>query len=106
MHLWNEKLHLYQAWKSHETNPILSDFCIEDTVGSVTNKLCQKSCFIRRDKQVFYRDFDPNKMYAPFVSHETIKMFFCKSMDQNIIIKAADVSNAYLLEKSLTNWKF
>lgn len=76
--------------------PFIWDLRIKDTVGSDVSVLYKARCCIRGDKQVAYRDFDPENLYAPVVRHETIRMFIAKAAAQNLILEAADVSNAYL----------
>jgi len=58
--------------------------------------LFKARCCLRGDKQVAYRDFDPEILYAPVVRHETIRVFIVKSSAQGLIVRGADVDNAYL----------
>ena len=76
--------------------PFIWDFRIKDTVGSMAELLFKARCCLRGDKQVAYRDFDPEILYAPVVRHETIRVFIVKSSAQGLIVRGADVDNAYL----------
>ena len=76
--------------------PFIWNFRIKDTVGSTDELLYKARCCLRGDKQVAYRDFDPETLYAPVVRHETIRIFIVKSAAQGLIVEGADVDNAYL----------
>lgn len=54
---------------------------------------------MRGYKQVEYVDFDPDEIYAPFATDESIRIMFSISPSEDLIFEGADVDNAYL-EKS------
>lgn len=79
-----------------EPLPFIWDFRIKEAPGSDISILYKARCCLRGDKQVAYRDFDPNNLYAPVVRHETIRMLLAKTAAQDLILEGADVANAYL----------
>lgn len=48
------------------------------------------------DKQLAYRDFDPDELYAPVAKHETLRIILAKVAAQDLFVEGADVSNTYL----------
>ena len=54
-------------------------------------------CCLRGDRQQEYVDFDPNALYAPVASHESIRMLLaCAAAEPETTIEGADIDNAYL----------
>lgn len=75
--------------------PYIWDFRIKDTFGAY-GLIYKARCCLRGDKQVAYRDFDPENLYAPVARHESIRMLLALVAAQNLVLEGADVSNAYL----------
>lgn len=46
--------------------------------------------------QVGRMDFDPDALYAPFASHETIRLLYLLVANMNLTLERYDTSNAYL----------
>lgn len=51
---------------------------------------------LRGDKQVAYRDFGTETLYAPVARHETIPMFLAKVAAQDLILEVLSVAAAHL----------
>ena len=53
-------------------------------------------CCVPGDLQFPGLDFDPNSVYAPVASHESIRMLLSIAAENGLIVEGGDVCNAYL----------
>ena len=53
-------------------------------------------CYVRSDRQLAYVDYDPSNIYAPVALHDSICMLIAVDASQDLSLKGADMSNAYL----------
>lgn len=56
--------------KEMKPEPFAWGFRIKETPGAPIPVLEKARCCLRGDKQVPYRDFDPDALYAPVARHE------------------------------------
>ena len=67
---------------------------ILDTEGK---KFMEKAlCCVRGDCQLAYVDYDPENIYEPVTSQDSIRMLIALPASQDVSLEGADVSNAYL----------
>jgi len=60
------------------------------------NFLCKARCVARGDLQEPYVDFDPENLYAPVATHESIRLVIAFAASQDLLLEGGDISNAYL----------
>lgn len=66
---------------------------------SGTNFLHKARCVISGDIQEPYQDFDPDNIYTPVATHETLRIFFAYVAAKNLFLEGAEAKNAYLHSK-------
>ena len=59
-----------------------------------TEFLCKARCVARGDLQEAYLDFNPDSLYAPVPSHESLQMIIAFAANNNLILERGDVANA------------
>lgn len=74
----------------------VSDFCVKDTFVTIVCELFKERCLLSGYKKVAYKDFHPQKLFAPAMKHENIKILFVYFSSQCLIMNGANVDKAYL----------
>lgn len=58
--------------------------------------LAKDRCCLRGDRQKAWVDLDPKSVFAPLASHESLRMLIAFAAANELVLEAADISNAYL----------
>lgn len=58
--------------------------------------LYKARCVLRGDLQTEFIDFNPEELYAPVASHESIRSLLCITAIEDCDVEGCDVDNAYL----------
>lgn len=69
----------------------------------------KKFCWLHGDRQLEYANYDPTNVYDPVDSHDSIRMLLSMAANEDLLLKRADISNAYLyceLDMPIINKKF
>lgn len=74
--------------------PFTWDFRIKENPGTEVPVLFKARCCLRGDKQVAYRDFDPETLYATVLRHETIRILLTKVAAQDLLLEGVDIATA------------
>lgn len=72
------------------------DFNVKETPGISVPILPKAHFFLLGDRQKAFRDLDPSSLYAQVSRNETIRTLLAKFSAQYLLLKGADISNAYL----------
>lgn len=52
-------------------------------------------CTLRGDLQEEGVDYDPEALYAPVATHESIRILLCLAASQDLMLEGFDITNAY-----------
>jgi len=58
--------------------------------------LCKARCVLRGDLQKPYLNFEPEALYAPVATYDSLRLIIALAASANLLLEGGDISNAYL----------
>ncbi len=92
-------LDLCPSYRTHDVIDFLWTFRKKMLDALGTLYICKARCCARGDLQEENIDFNPDALYAPVASHETIPIILSFAASSDFILEVGDVANAYLYGK-------
>lgn len=92
-------LEINQTKQLHETVPFKWTFRAKELDQDGTSFLNKDRSVPCGDKQHEYIDYEPDKMYGPLDTNETIRMMLSLTAGEDLNTEGVDVDNAYLYAK-------